>query len=58
MKTIRAMFKQGEWLTPEQLNALQPNPPVQKNQPANDREQRGLRATAWRPGKADHKRGR
>lgn len=42
METIRAIFKQGEWLTAEQLNVLQPNPPAQRNQPASDWEHRGL----------------
>lgn len=39
--TIRKMLEQGEWLTAEQLNALQPSPPAQKSQPASDWKRRG-----------------
>lgn len=41
LKTIRDMLENGEWLTAEQLNALQPNPPAQKSQPASDWKRRG-----------------
>ena len=41
LKTIRAILENGEWLTAEQLNALQPNPPAQKSQPASDWKRRG-----------------
>ena len=30
LNTVRAILEQGEWLTAEQLNALQPDPPAQK----------------------------
>lgn len=36
MKTIKAIFEQGEWLMAEQLNALQPSPSTQKSQPASE----------------------
>ncbi len=42
LNTVRAILEQGEWLTAEQLNALQPDPPAQKNQPAGDWTRRGL----------------
>jgi hypothetical protein len=41
LDTIRKMLEEGEWLTAEQLNALQPNPPAQKSQPASDWKRRG-----------------
>lgn len=41
LKTIRAILEEGEWLTAEQLNALQPNPSAQKSQPASDWKRRG-----------------
>lgn len=41
LKTIRAILEEGDWLTAEQLNALQPNPPAQKSQPASDWKRRG-----------------
>jgi len=41
LKTIRAILEDGEWLTAEELNALQPNPPAQKSQPASDWKRRG-----------------
>jgi len=41
LKTIRAILEDGEWLTAEQLNALQPKPPAQKSQPASDWKRRG-----------------
>ncbi|WP_324781134.1 plasmid mobilization protein [Thiobacillus sedimenti] len=42
LNTVREILEQGEWLTAEQLNALQPNPPTQRNQPASDWKHRGL----------------
>lgn len=42
LRTVMAILEQGEWLTAEQLNALQPNPPAQKNQPASDWTRRNL----------------
>lgn len=41
MKTVRKILKQGEWLTAEQMNALQVNPPSQKSLPASDWARRG-----------------
>ena len=41
LKTIRKMLEEGEWLTAEQLNALQPSPPAQKSHPASDWKRRG-----------------
>lgn len=41
LKSIRAILEEGEWLTSEQLNALQPNPPAQKSLPASDWKRRG-----------------
>lgn len=43
MKTVREILKQGEWLTAEQLNAFQVNPPSQKSLPASDWARRGGR---------------
>lgn len=42
MKTVREILKQGEWLTAEQLNAFQVNPPSQKSLPASDWARLGL----------------
>lgn len=36
MSTIKTILAEGEWLTAEQLNALQPEPPAQKSQPASN----------------------
>lgn len=36
MSTIKTILAEGEWLTAEQLNALQPDPPAQKSQPASN----------------------
>ncbi len=41
LKTIRKMLEADEWLTADQLNALQPNPPAQKSHPASDWKRRG-----------------
>ena len=41
LKTLREMLEEGEWLTAEQLNALQPHPPAQKAHPASDWKRRG-----------------
>ena len=40
LKTVKAILEEGEWLTAEQLNALQPKPPTQKSQPATDWKRR------------------
>jgi|ERR1700690_4441939 hypothetical protein len=41
LKTIRRILEEDEWLTAEQLNMLQPNPPAQKSHPASDWKRRG-----------------
>ena len=41
MRTIHEVFAQGEWLTAEQLNALQATPPSNKAHPASDWKRRG-----------------
>jgi hypothetical protein len=41
-KTMRAIFDDGEWLTAESINTLQPSPPVNKSHPANDWKRGGL----------------
>lgn len=41
LNTIKSILREGEWLTLEQLNALQPNPPAQKSMRASDWKRRG-----------------
>lgn len=41
LRTVRTVLEEGEWLTAEQLNALQPKPPAQKSQPASAWKRRG-----------------
>lgn len=41
MRTIRQVFEEGDWLTAEQLNALQASPPANKAHPASDWKRRG-----------------
>lgn len=41
MQTIREIFKEGEWLTAEMLNRLQPEPPSNRSLPASDWKRRG-----------------
>ncbi len=41
MRTLRQVFGEGDWLTSEQLNALQDAPPKSKSQPASDWKRRG-----------------
>ncbi len=41
MRTLRQVFAEGDWLTSEQLNALQDSPPKSKSQPASDWKRRG-----------------
>ncbi|HRO59677.1 MAG TPA: hypothetical protein PK177_11025 [Burkholderiaceae bacterium] len=41
MNTLREVFEAGDWLTAEQLNALQPAPPANKAYPASDWKRRG-----------------
>jgi hypothetical protein len=40
-KTIKSILNEGEWLTAEQLHALQANPPAQKSKPASNWKRRG-----------------
>ncbi|MDO5947133.1 hypothetical protein [Burkholderia cepacia] len=40
-KTMREVFARGDWLTAEQINALQGTPPANKAQPASDWKRRG-----------------
>lgn len=41
LKTIKVILEEGAWLTAEQLNAMQPNPPAQKSMPASGWKRRG-----------------
>ena len=41
LQTVRRLLEDGDWLTAEQVNALQPSPPPNKSQPANDWKRRG-----------------
>ncbi|MCD6680857.1 MAG: hypothetical protein LT102_09425 [Burkholderiaceae bacterium] len=41
MRTIRQVFEEGDWLTAEQINALQASPPSNKAHPASDWKRRG-----------------
>jgi hypothetical protein len=41
MRTIHEVFAEGDWLTAEQVNALQANPPANKAHPASDWKRRG-----------------
>lgn len=41
MRTLRQVFGEGDWLSSEQLNALQVAPPKSKSQPASDWKRRG-----------------
>lgn len=40
MRTVQQVFTEGEWLTAEQLNALQATPPANKAHPASDWKRR------------------
>jgi hypothetical protein len=40
-ETMRAVFARGDWLTAEQINALQISPPTNRAQPASDWKHRG-----------------
>jgi hypothetical protein len=41
MKTVRQVFAEGDWITAEQVNALQAEPPANKAHPASDWKRRG-----------------
>ncbi len=41
MRTLVQVFAEGDWLTSEELNALQPTPPANKSHPASDWKRRG-----------------
>lgn len=41
MRTVQDVFTDGEWLTAEQINALQATPPANKAHPASDWKRRG-----------------
>ena len=41
MQTVKEVLADGEWLTAEQINVLQPNPPTNKSLPASDWKRRG-----------------
>lgn len=41
MQTLRQVFAEGDWLTAEQLNALQAAPPKNRSHPASDWKRRG-----------------
>jgi len=40
LRTMRRVMDEGEWLTAEQLNALQPDPPANTSHPASDWKRR------------------
>ncbi len=40
MKTVQEVFTEGEWITAEQINAEQPEPPANKSHPASDWKRR------------------
>lgn len=40
MKTLQQVFAEGDWLTAEQINALQAEPPANKSHPASDWKRR------------------
>jgi len=41
MATVKEVFKEGDWLTAEDINKLQKNPPAKKSLPASDWKRRG-----------------
>lgn len=41
MRTLQEVFSAGDWLTSDQLHALQAEPPKSKSQPASDWKRRG-----------------
>lgn len=41
MKTVQQVFAEGDWITGEQINALQADPPANKSHPASDWKRRG-----------------
>jgi hypothetical protein len=41
MQTVRQVFAEGDWLSAEQLNALQVEPPANTSHPASDWKRRG-----------------
>jgi hypothetical protein len=41
MQTVQKVFSEGNWLTAEQINALQGEPPANKAHPASDWKRRG-----------------
>jgi len=51
MQTIKEVLVAGEWLTAEQINALQPNPPANKSLPASDWKRRSRAFSVSRAGK-------
>lgn len=40
MKTVHRVFAEGDWLTAEQINSLQAEPPANKSHPASDWKRR------------------
>jgi hypothetical protein len=40
MKTVEQVFAEGHWITAEQINALQAEPPANKSRPASDWKRR------------------
>lgn len=40
MATVKQVFDEGDWLTAEEINMLQPKPPVKKSLPASDWKRR------------------
>jgi hypothetical protein len=40
METVRQVFAEGDWITAEQINALQAHPPANKAHPASDWKRR------------------
>jgi len=51
MRTLQQVFATSEWLTSDQLNALQDDPPKNKAQPASDWKRRGRVFSVSRAGR-------
>lgn len=51
MHTLRQVFTEGDWLSSEQVNALQESPPHNKSQPCSDWKRRGRIFSVGRGGR-------
>lgn len=50
LSTINRIIEDGEWLTAEEINSLQPNPPKSKGHPVGDWKRRGRVFSVPHPG--------